>query len=920
MVANLEKIQSPIEEESANLFHKIPVVVPGMDEDNIAKILSKSEKKLEKKLKQDSVDIEYDREETLVIAEWMLQRHQDHLEQYPSDGKNYFRFPHAPQDLVDLNRALPDEVVGSIVHYWIHGDISDSLSHKFDPRAIGSWLLTLVQADPQRVNFFAKATKFDKNSQDLIPQLTHLEELYCILNPKKIDDFNSLIQKYRILLHEFETRRMEIDLRDRSAVSLFEYGIVTDEFSHIFDSHNNRIILNEFGRQHIPALEAAIKFPTVLSTKTDSRIALLLALTGAQVRSGQRDALAIFERYENKSIDSENNVDLSLQILFASEDRDAITDQRLCQILEQPFTSEQIGSLLISLIVARRTVHPNSFLVPNLKDVDLAADTALILIRSALDVTYGDLSKLDPIVREVLEREYAGVISPKFSASVTQACMGFGADLPKTVERYLSSDENKFAFMDFLSVEFKWPTRAIYSELFNYPISPVYAFLSRGIESLPTQLRSIFRELIKNQSVCNDLSREIFSSLFNDGYFRFFFNSVQNEVKYPEPTVHFNDKRKNLWEIVHPDIWQILSKLETQTFQALIKDKLPDEQVEMEYFTRSKKHVVWKTVQLSECLPPEISKRVYPDGIDPSSLRQRLLKTVNVIRKRTSIAQEKRIDSTDSIRSTLLPMAAKHGINLFTQLRLVHRHHMRGNEHIVLDPRQASRILQNTKLRELDRLGGIYRSKDKLPITIKFGRSIFCCPSCVATPELLVSLTQTAEKLFPLQTFNAEVNEKNIYHFVSAFQYYLALIHPFYECNGRTSEDFMYVLWNRRPDLGETVRYVSADGSREGEEVNERMKIINDGALSIVKTIAVQMGMSQKDAVKLKNYYGMTRVLKKKMGKTYDETEEEYLKILDSYMADIIPKMVSFDELRGNSTIDALAKHLQACSATYLTR
>ncbi len=295
----------------------------------------------------------------------------------------------------------------------------------------------------------------------------------------------------------------------------------------------------------------------------------------------------------------------------------------------------------------------------------------------------------------------------------------------------------------------------------------------------------------------------------------------------------------------------------------------------------------------------------------PTSLRERLKSAPRF----QSFEKEvhTRTASTDMLRGMLIPRYFRHGIDILTQIRLIHRAHMRGNEEVIISRDQVDGLLRHRP--QLNRIAGIIRSDGMLNIAI-YGMGVLCA-SYQNTPTLLTALARKGEELFPQDTGNPIVNEDTIYYFASAFQLHLAMIHPFYDANGRTSEDVMYALWQRRPDLGHTKRYISSDGSREGDLVDKRMDIINNEASLLVKKIGLKLGVSEAGAESLTDYNRLLKILKTEYNMNPDQARSKYLRHYDSILAKEINQMSDIRCLLESDTVCQLAEQLRNASPTY---
>lgn len=304
--------------------------------------------------------------------------------------------------------------------------------------------------------------------------------------------------------------------------------------------------------------------------------------------------------------------------------------------------------------------------------------------------------------------------------------------------------------------------------------------------------------------------------------------------------------------------------------------------------------------------------------LDSRPLKDRLVWTSGDPRVRKGEADRRKQVSTDSVRDRLLDRYQRHAIDVLTQVRLIHRAHMKGNEHYLLYPDQARRVIDGV-LYTTDRLAGVMRSPQRLSLDICLAGGLVQCASFQRTPEFMQAVATQAEKMFPAQSINLDVDGSNIYHFASAFQYIIALIHPFYEANGRTSEDSMYVLWKRRPDLAYTLRYVSNNGLRTGENVDLRMILINTGAYHILLSIAQELGIEPYNLNGIHSYSDLVAELGKR-GVSPSVASTAYGRAFDRRIEEIIAHFTDINYLRVNTTINALADHLRNSPRSYYSK
>ncbi|WP_287600478.1 hypothetical protein [Thiothrix sp.] len=244
---------------------------------------------------------------------------------------------------------------------------------------------------------------------------------------------------------------------------------------------------------------------------------------------------------------------------------------------------------------------------------------------------------------------------------------------------------------------------------------------------------------------------------------------------------------------------------------------------------------VWQGTGLSPALTECDVKHLYPlDSRFPYRSAQGL--AVSNCYSRTAV------DSRDQFLSArfhaLLPqIVAEYRDAFIDQLRCVHFLGMAGNEAMMLYPSQHKRLYAEN----VQSIAGEVRG-----IQAGFGDFRFNAPTPANLPPLLAVYANKVESL--LQT----VDETSIHCLVSFAQYYFALLHPFYERCGRTSEELMYLLFER---VGFGWRYISATGDRSSSLAHERMTLINRAAEGFNRKIAGYFGLPSEGIRKTPDIY-----------------------------------------------------------------
>ncbi|HRJ52819.1 MAG TPA: Fic family protein [Candidatus Thiothrix moscowensis] len=171
------------------------------------------------------------------------------------------------------------------------------------------------------------------------------------------------------------------------------------------------------------------------------------------------------------------------------------------------------------------------------------------------------------------------------------------------------------------------------------------------------------------------------------------------------------------------------------------------------------------------------------------------------------------------------------------QLRCIHFLGMAGNESALLYPSQHRRLQDEG----VECIAGELRQ-----IQTGFGDYRFNAPTPANLRPLMMVYARKVEALLE------QVDNDSVHYLVSFAQYYFALLHPFYERCGRTSEELMYLLFEQ---LGFGWRYISATGDRSSPLARERMEMINHCVEAFNRTITAHFALSTSDIHKTPDIY-----------------------------------------------------------------
>lgn len=325
----------------------------------------------------------------------------------------------------------------------------------------------------------------------------------------------------------------------------------------------------------------------------------------------------------------------------------------------------------------------------------------------------------------------------------------------------------------------------------------------------------------------------------------------------------------------------------------------------------------------------------YPRAIDPHlSLQERLQWTQHADPDQLSLLSKQATqEATDRIHRDVIPWLNASEIPFYDGVLFLHSTHVSGNEHILLSPTQAALpFYQKYKT-----LGGVVRSPEDPGLLTgvyepydpqeKERVQIFLAPSALETEKLLHKLAVASERVFPPHNSNALINNRDTALYLSAIQMTFLAIHPFFEANGKVSEDMLFVLWNRQPNAKEGLRYPSSDGLRghDGNAADQREEINYRAFHAISKAVAAAVAETFRvnhigaiDTTQVNTFTDLQKaaatagIPDSVLFFTYDQ---EITKYLQGLIRDIGNGDTA--SLQKNSFLNELAQNLEDSSRTY---
>lgn len=575
------------------------------------------------------------KQEIVSLVDKLIRLHEAYLVQHSSVGERFFTFPIIPKDILEEHAQITSSDAADFVTLWMAGDLRRTLVKTYPPRAIGSFLLTLAQTAPNYLTDALLAAAPGKDDPRLMEKLIHMEELSQLLLVGAIKNSGNAKKLNMYVSHLIEKRldafRIRKEAEKRAAISLFGMGIITEPLEEIFNHMLFAIILTDFDNEQLEALEAAQTQPRIIDQfGPDHSSMLKLALTAVKVRNGQVDNLPLVV---NQSVgDFEATF---LKYIFSSFERTDIYDETTRKALEVASAGWLDWTVRIAL-VTKKPIHPSSYFAQALKETVLKTDDMIDLVKTALDVSGGDLSTIDAVIQDFfMAGKFEGSISQGKAADLIQSCIGFGIELPAFIEPYLTP-ENAQSFMEFLGNDSAMREGHMYGHILDYPIHPIHALMFRGTQVLPEKIRDLFLENDTNQNIVNNIARNLLTHLFShfsDGYFKNYFGTMFNfngDPEYPNaaysPRAIFQTDRE-MWRIVHHDIWALLNLADPQILEDFFKENLEEGIIEMEMRSQEIGLVGQRKTPINECLPPDLFAKAYPNGLT-STLRVYPIRTV----------------------------------------------------------------------------------------------------------------------------------------------------------------------------------------------------------------------------------------------------------------------------------------------------
>ncbi len=536
---------------------------------------------------------------TLNLFHSLLSAHQKHLEQFPATGKDYFSFPELSAELKASLGNLNQEEVSDLVAFWISSIGVEELKKTYGCRAVGYVVHNLIEERTTMVidglNAYVPELCGVDEEQRFYKQIERIFEL-GFSSEKAIGD--AIVVPEELQGKLYDNQKLAYNAEKIAALNVFKAGIKTKEFQELYDEHNLVFLLDE---DCVPSLYALFEESLALNDSKIKKETSFLII-GAQIRSRIQIDLTILSLLVQ---DEPEETNLLLSFFYASQSDDA-TPAEVRQQLERGFTLSANDSvdIIAGLISAGEIINENSIFFKKIKELEFTGDNLAEIIVSAIDKNDGDWSKIDPLIRNFVETRFSKcTLSVKGFSEIISLFVGFQKELPIFLQEYFSQEENLRILEDFKFDFINVRTKDKYGYQGFYPSPPRNFFLSRGFIVLPEVIRKTYlekTELIKTSAKA--AGGNLLNAIFESGYLNDYF---YGRDIYPDRKGKIEDFDGRYFELVHKDIWDILSKAGIEVFHDFFNYHSFDNGVRFSYHDESGNFADCHK-PLITCMPPEI--------------------------------------------------------------------------------------------------------------------------------------------------------------------------------------------------------------------------------------------------------------------------------------------------------------------------
>lgn len=564
-------------------------------------------------------------QETGGLIRELLSSHQKQLEATPSQGMDFFTLPEPEDGIKEKYDSLTPDQVKGLTKAWVNGEIDQELEEEFGPRAVGSFLRSLVDSKTEEVleavkEDFPKSIKSEQDERKYINTSTLLTSSTKKYAAYDIPDTEAdeRTQDRMIKTGKYENLKRgitEVIAEDKKYVDL-KYFMETECPSTFFFGVKDK--------NYLPALKAIIQSSN-LDGLTDENLmnlkfSAVVGVLSIQINNGEE----IDQETMDLAIGSEDSAQIT-QLLFAyfsaDKDKDPTPDTIKNKINLSSLDLSNASFIISTLLSENKTINPNSFLAEKLQSADLDVYAILDIVKVAAESVDSDWEKVDPFIKSLVESKINS--NERFSESalsnVLSPFMAYGKDLPPFLAEYLKNYREVFSQLDF---RFDREKEAdIYGYKEKYPLDPREEFFTKGFSAFPESVRDVARQEIAGKEF--NKAEYVLKSLFIPKSSRYSWdahNFYQEFVsKYCYERNYYQEFSGNYWKLVHGDIWEVVSKMDPeivfQFFESEYKEN--DQTLELDYKDEDE-GISQKNIPLAEFIPPQIAKdlvkKISPDG------------------------------------------------------------------------------------------------------------------------------------------------------------------------------------------------------------------------------------------------------------------------------------------------------------------
>ncbi len=573
--------------------------------------------------------------ELLARATGLLHMYDDFIKSLPLKGRDYFALPNLPQSIEDAHREFSEEDTIDTTNMLINTPFINEALQTHHPKAVGMFLRGVMTVNKEAADKGLSQTPIeieDESFEDqltnvLILQIANYPSLYPAIRPHA---FSLVKDSEQIEESEKEEKRRLYDLvskvEGRAGMKLFGMGYYTGTTRELFNHMNQRAFLHEFGEEQIVALQAAFSDPEYLDPygvgEKNSHALAGIGLIAASKKAGAPIDASVVSQMEERHGEWFNS---RLKYIFATDPKTSNIDPYIEELLARPLNKNQSESILYLALTNGTSIHPDSYAAETIKESGLPLEQVFTLTKVALDATNGNIERLNPVIHELLQGSSEGELSKKAISSLVYACIGFDVDIPNFLQPSIKQHYSQVA--EGILTDKPRRTYTKNDDTLDYPVHPIYRLFSEGLQALPKSIADVFSQDEINR---DEIATQIMTHLFKDGFYTHYFDPILSQ-EYPTATLSINELDGKLWQLVHPDIWNLLREADTVTLLNVIKDVLPGGMVQLIKYPKGTEIYGTSNVSIDACLPPDLFEAIAKLHIETATENDNISWADNVV-------------------------------------------------------------------------------------------------------------------------------------------------------------------------------------------------------------------------------------------------------------------------------------------------